>query len=367
MKRTLSVLIALVMGLMMLVGCGRPAAGGGGAAPAKSGDSKPASTNAADYGLKTKVTSDKKVTIRLAYDVAEAHPSHTAFVEKFKKPIEALSKGNITVELYPNSQLGSLAENLEAMRIGDLEMAALNDAVIGAVVPEFNLVGLPYLWTSIDAAHKALDGDFGQLLDKKLQEKTGIRNLAWGDVGFRNITNSAHTIKKPADLKGLKIRTMTNVLHVEYFTALGAIPTPMSFSELFTALQQKTVDGQENPTALIYNNALYEAQKYMSITEHVFTAVNMNIAGKFFDSLPKDYQELITEAAKSCMAEQRKLITEQNSSLADKIKAAGVEVTPLTAAEKDEFQKVARDTVYKTAAKNYGQNLIDMAAAHNKK
>ena len=96
---------------------------------------------------------------------------------------------------------------------------------------------------------------------KKLEEQAGITTLAWGDVGFRNLTNSKHSVTSPDDLKGLKIRTMTNNLHVEYFTALGAIPTPMSFSELFTALQQKTVDGQENPTALIYNNALYEAQK----------------------------------------------------------------------------------------------------------
>lgn len=112
-----------------------------------------------------------------------------------------------------------------------------------------------------------MDGDFGQALDKKLEEQAGITTLAWGDVGFRNLTNSKHSVTSPDDLKGLKIRTMTNNLHVEYFTALGAIPTPMSFSELFTALQQKTVDGQENPSALIYNNALYEAQKYMSVSE----------------------------------------------------------------------------------------------------
>jgi len=360
MKKILSVLMVCVLGVFVITGCGRPNSS------SNTNTSKSASSNPSDFGLKTKVTSTKKVTIRLAYDVAEAHPSHAAFVEKFKKPLEAISKGNITVELYPNSQLGSLAENLESMRIGDLEMAALNDSVIGAVVPEFNLVGLPYLWTSLDAAHGALDGEFGKLLDQKLKEKTGILNLAWGDVGFRNITNSLRTIKSPKDLKGLKIRTMTNPLHVEYFTALGAIPTPMSFSELFTALQQKTVDGQENPTALIYNNALYEAQKFMSITEHVFTAVNLNIAEKFYNSLPEDYKALILEAAQSAMKEQRKLITEQNASLADKIKAAGVEVTNLTADEKKAFQVVAKDTVYKGATSSYGQDLIEMATKYNK-
>ena len=218
----------------------------------------------------------------------------------------------------------------------------------------------------MDAAHEAMDGDFGQALDKKLEEQAGITTLAWGDVGFRNLTNSKHSVTSPDDLKGLKIRTMTNNLHVEYFTALGAIPTPMSFSELFTALQQKTVDGQENPTALIYNNALYEAQKYMSVSEHVFTAVALNIASDFYNSLPEDYQAAIKEAAENTMEYQRELITEENESLLSEIEAAGVEVTVLTDEQKAAFQKVAEDTVYKTAAETYGQELIDMAANHNK-
>ena len=287
-------------------------------------------------------------------------------MEKFKNALETASSGNITVELYPNSSMGSLAENMESMRIGDLEMAALNDSVIGALVPEYNLVGLPFLWTSLDAAHEALDGDFGDYLSQKLADQAGILNLGWGDVGFRNITNSRKAISSPADMAGLKIRTMTNTLHVEYFTALGALPTPMSFSELFTALQQKTVDGQENPTALIYNNALHEAQSYMTVSEHVFTAINMNIAANFYNSLPEDYQAAIAEASKNTMAYQRELITEQNQSLLSDIEAANVEVTVLTPEQKAEFQKIAEDTVYKTAAAEYGQELIDMAAAHNK-
>lgn len=362
MKKLLSLVLCLAM-VLSLAACG----GGNNdktttAAPQPGGET----TAPKDWGIKTQVTSTDKVTIRLAYDVAEAHPSHKATVEKFKDVLEGVTGGNITVELYPNSQLGSLAENMESMRIGDLEMAYLNDSVICAIVPEYSLVGLPYLWTSLDAAHEALDGDFGQYLDKKLEEGIGILNLGWGDVGFRNITNSKKAINTPEDLKGLKIRTMTNPLHVEYFTALGAIPTPMSFSELFTALQQKTVDGQENPTAIIYNNALYEAQSYMTVSEHVFTAINMNIAKPFFDKLPADYQALIKEAAANTMAYQRELITAENESRLSEIKAAGVEVTVLTTEQKAPFQKVAEDSCYKTAAQTYGQNLIDMAAAHNK-
>lgn len=365
MKKMLSLALSTAM-ILSLTACGGNDTASTTAAPAQNTETKAASSAAEDSGLTTEITSTDKITIRLAYDVAESHPSHTAFVEKFQNALQNASNGNITVELYPNSQLGSLAENMEAMRIGDLEMAALNDSVIAGIVPEYNLVGLPFLWTSLDAAHEAMDGDFGQALDKKLEEQAGIISLAWGDVGFRNITNSKKTIAAPDDLKGLKIRTMTNNLHVEYFTALGAIPTPMSFSELFTALQQKTVDGQENPTALIYNNALYEAQKYMSVTEHVFTAVALNISADFYNGLPEDYQEAIKEAAVDTMEYQRELITEENKSLLSNIEAAGVEVTVLTDEQKAAFQKVAEDTVYKTAAAEYGQDLIDMAAKHNK-
>lgn len=361
MKKFFALLLSAALTLS-LAACG----GGGGGAASSNPSSGSGTAAPADSGLTTQITSTDKVTIRLAYDVAESHPSHTAFVEKFKNALETASNGNITVELYPNSSMGSLAENMESMRIGDLEMAALNDSVIGALVPEYNLVGLPFLWTSLDAAHEALDGDFGDYLSQKLADQAGILNLAWGDVGFRNITNSRKAVSSPADLAGLKIRTMTNTLHVEYFTALGALPTPMSFSELFTALQQKTVDGQENPTALIYNNALHEAQSYMTVSEHVFTAINMNIAADFYNSLPEDYQAAIAEASKNTMAYQRELITEQNQSLLSDIEAAGVEVTVLTPEQKAEFQKIAEDTVYKTAAAEYGQELIDMAAAHNK-
>lgn len=224
MKRMLSFTLGAAM-VLSLAACG-----GKGGNPASETKAQGAGTDtagavSADSGLETEITSTDPVTIRLAYDVAESHPSHKAFVEKFQNALQNASNGNITVELYPNSQLGSLAENMEAMRIGDLEMAALNDSIVAGIVPEYNLVGLPFLWTSLDAAHEAMDGDFGQALDKKLEEQAGITTLAWGDVGFRNLTNSKHSVTSPDDLKGLKIRTMTNNLHVEYFTALGAFPS----------------------------------------------------------------------------------------------------------------------------------------------
>lgn len=364
MKKYFYILSALAVTGIILTGCSKNKAEGRQAANVSEG----AATTAADapkVTVNTTVTSADKFTIRLAYDVPEAHPSHRATVEVFKAMMEQGSNGNITVELYPNSQLGSLAENMESMRIGDLEMAYLNDGTIAASVPEFNLVGLPYLWTSIDAAHAALDGEFGSRLNQKLLDTCGLINLGYADVGFRNITNTKRAVKTPQDLSGLKIRTMTNTLHVDYFSHLGAIPTPMSFSELFTALQQKTVDGQENPTALIYNNKLYEVQKYMTVSEHVWTSCPLTVSGSFYSKLPEDYQKLLIEAANATVKAQREYITEQNASLAKDIEAAGVEVIYLTEEEKALFQKAAEESVYVTAAEKYGQELIDLAASFN--
>ena len=307
-----------------------------------------------------------KYTIRMAYDISETHASHLASEEVFVPMVEEGSNGEIKVELYPNSQLGSIPENIESMSMGGLEMCWASDAAIAGFVPEWNLVGLPFLWTSIEAAHSALDGDFGDYLDQLLEDQCGIIDLANADVGFRYITNSKHEIRTPEDLKGIKIRTMTNTLHVEYFTDLEAIPTPMSFSELFTALQQKTVDAQENPTSMIWNNKLYEVQDYLTVSEHVWSSAPIIIAKDYYESLPEEYQTLIADAAQETMERQREIITQQNEDYVQNIADAGLQVTELTAEEKAAFQKIAEEGVYKTAAETYGQELIDMAAAHNK-
>ncbi|MDR0853388.1 MAG: TRAP transporter substrate-binding protein [Clostridiales Family XIII bacterium] len=348
-RKSVSLLLAAVLILTMVfaAGCSR---GGSSDADAGSGDA---------------AAGGEQVTIRVAHEVAETHPSHIALLDIFKKNVEEQSGGNITVEIYANGQLGTMTENLEAMKIGDLEMVWGSDAPVAVTVPEWSLVGLPFLFTSVDAAHDAFDGDFGAKLDELL-DAAGIVNLGWGDVGFRNITNSKQTIKTPEDLAGLKIRTMSNALHKEYFTDLGAVPQEMQFSELLTALQQKQVDGQENPTAMIWNNGIYEVQTYMTVSEHVWSAAPVLIAKPFLEGLSSEYQEIIKNAAADAVAFQREELTKQNQDLLKNIEDAGLEVTVLTEAEKAPFQKIAQDGVWKTAAATYGQELIDLAASYNK-
>lgn len=359
MKKFAALLLALVMTLS-LVACGDDSSSDVG-----NNDANTPDIDSSEYALTTQITSTDKITIRISEDASEIHPSHIALINCFKEPLEAASNGNITVEVYPNSMLGSLTENVNSMQMGDLEMAYLNDSILSGFIPEFSVVGLPYLFTSVDAVHNAMDGDFGAALSQKLEDQLGIVNLGWCDVGFRNITNSKRPITSVADLKGMKIRTMTNDLHVAYFDYLGALPTPMAFNELYTAMQQKTVDGQENPTAMIWNNNIYEVQPYMTISEHIWTSTGLCIAKNFLEGLPQDYQDAIWEAAANTTALQIEMITEQNQSLQSNIENAGVEVITLSDEAKAEFKAMAEESVWVTAANLYGQDLIDLADSYN--
>lgn len=364
-RKSLAILLTLLM-IFSLAACGGSSSVGSAGAPSANPVADPGVADTSEYALKTQLTSTDKITIRISEDASEIHPSHIVLEKCFKAPLEAASNGNITVEIYPNSMLGSLTENVNSMQMGDLEMAYLNDAILSGFIPEFAVVGLPYLFTSVDAVHNAMAGDFGQTLSQKLESNLGIINLGWCDVGFRNVTNSKRAITSAGDLSGLKIRTMTNDLHVAYFSHLGALPTPMAFNELYTAMQQGTVDGQENPTAMIWNNNIYEVQRYMTISEHIWTSTGLCIAKGFYEGLPADYQAAIAEAAGNATALQRDMITEQNQSLLQNIIDNGVEVTVLTDEAKAEFQQKAKESVWVTAANLYGQDLLDQADAYNR-
>ena len=297
MKRTLSVVLGAAM-VFSLAACGGKGGDPSSETKAQNAEADTANTASADPGLETEITSTDPITIRLAYDVAESHPSHKAFVEKFQNALQNASNGNITVELYPNSQLGSLAENMEAMRIGDLEMAALNDSIVAGIVPEYNLVGLPFLWTSLDAAHEAMDGDFGQALDKKLEEQAGITTLAWGDVGFRNLTNSKHSVTSPDDLKGLKIRVQDMKSQTDMMKALGGIPVAMSYGDVYTSLQTGIIDGTENNETALTTGKHGEICKVYSTDQHAMIPDVMVMSAKVWKEISPEDQQIILEAAR---------------------------------------------------------------------
>jgi tripartite ATP-independent transporter DctP family solute receptor len=293
---------------------------------------------------------------------SDTHPNQKA-AEELAKLIAEKSNGEMELTLFRNAQLGGDRQTAEGMQIGTIEMGVVGSSVLVAFEPKVGIFDFPFLFKTEEAARKALDGEVGDTI-KDLLLKKGLRVLAYGTNGYRHTTNSRNPIHKPEDLKGLKIRTMENPIFVEMFKLMGASPTPMSFSELFTALQQKTVDAQENPILLIYTSKLYEVQKYISKTGHVYAVAPLIMCEKYFQSLPPEYQQIILDGGKFFEKRQRELMKENESNFEEAMRKEGIEINELTSEEKDEFIKICED-VYKKFEESVGRDLIDKAIQTN--
>jgi len=300
-----------------------------------------------------------KYIIRVGYIVPETQSHHIIMRDVFKKDIETKSNGRITVELYPNGQLGGDRELIESVQLGTLEMAIPASSVFAGFDKRFQVLDLPFLFKSKEVAFAALDGELGKKLDEILP-KHGMINLGYAENGFRHITNNRKPIHTPDDLKGLKLRTMENPLDIAFFKLLGANPTPMNFGELYTALQQGTVDGQENPIALVYTSKFYEVQKYYSLTGHVFSPIMLVANKSFIDKLPEDLREIVMEAGRKFCVEQRKLADVQEKEYLEALKATGMQINELTPEEKAAFVE-ATLPAYDMFRDEIGDDLIDLA------
>jgi len=300
--------------------------------------------------------------MKVAYVVPEEQSTHICARDYFKKYIESKSAGRIEVELYPNGQLGGDRQAIESVSIGTIEATIPAVAVLSNFQPKFQVFDLPFLFRSRAAAYKALDGDLGNTLSASLPK--GLKILVYAENGFRHITNNRGPIHSPADLKGLKIRTMENPVHMETFRTLGANPTPINFGELYTALQQGVVDAEENPIPLIYTSKFYEVQKYCSLTGHFYAATIIGINEGFFNSLPQDLQKIVQDGAVIYRDAQRKLSEQQDAEMLKKLKEAGMQVNDLTDEEKQVFIEATKP-VYEKYKNIIGADLIEMAIKAN--
>ena len=230
-----------------------------------------------------------------------------------------------------------------------------------------NTLILPYLWKDTDTMFAALDGRMGQTLEPLLLDK-GFKVAGWWDNGFRHVSNSKRPIRAPEDLKGLKLRTLPTKVHVTFFRALGVSPTPMDWAEVYPALQQGVVDGQENPPGVVYFEKLAEVQKYYSLTGHVNEPVVLLVSRAVFTKLPGDAQAAIMTAAKQASLWQRGESQRDNDELLKKIAAAGMQVNPVPEATLAELRKVAQkiygESMPDLGAK--GKDLVDLGLALNK-
>jgi tripartite ATP-independent transporter DctP family solute receptor len=292
------------------------------------------------------------LTIRFGH-VIDDKSSLQAGAEKFAEALAAKSKGAIKVEIFPNSQLGGNREMLESLQVGVLEIVSPAVAFLGGFNDKTKLLDLPYLFKDNATAEAVLDGAIGDELFKGLDDK-GFVGLGWWAQGWRHATTTNREVRKPSDMKGIKIRVMENELHIEHFAALGASPIPMAYSEVLTSLQQGVIDAQENPYQNIKQAGFFEVQKYIIETGHIYDPIPVLYSKVLWDGLSAEQQKWIREAARESVAFQRKLTNDLEESIRKEIAAVGKNVVVrLTPEERAEFRKAAQP-VYDKWAPRFG-------------
>lgn len=290
----------------------------------------------------------EKIVIKVGYGTAGG-PIHEGALE-FKRIVEAANPG-IEVQVFPGGQLGSEGEIIGQLQAGLTDMLPTTTGPLGQQNPIYYVLETPYVFLNEAQADKVLDGPVGTELLDGMKAK-GLLGLAFWENGFRELTNNVRPIRAPADLKGLKLRTQQNRLHMKYFGDLGANPTPTAFTEIYNALATRIVDGQENPFSLITTNKFYEQQKYISKTDHVYSSVPIYYSKMKWDKLPPDVQKLVRDTVYDLRIWQRKRGRDQQQAYLDEM-AKKSQIAILTDAEKAEFQKAAQPA-FEWAKKEYG-------------
>jgi len=263
-------------------------------------------------------------TIRLAHVVNEKDTYHIA-AERFQQLVSEQTDGAVTIEIYPNASLGDERTLLEGMQIGTVDMGVITNGPVANFVDEFSVFELPFLFPSSEAAYSVLDGKIGQEILGKLQE-VNLKGLAYAERGFRNITNSEHAINVPADLEGLTLRVIQNEVYVDTFRELGANAVPMAWTEALTALQQGTIDGQENPVNAIYAFNLAETQNYLTMTRHIYAPAIFIMSLPTWNGLQEELQEIVLDAAKEASSYAREQNSVMEAEQLDALREAGMQI-----------------------------------------
>lgn len=304
------------------------------------------------------VAQAQAVKLTLGHGAAPDNPRHEASV-KFAEVVKAKSGGRIEVQVAPSAQMGDDAAMVTALRTGALDMSANSQGAVANAVPEYAAYGMPFLFNSPAHAFKLLDGPLGKELADKSAEK-GMVVLGYWDNGIRHMTNSKRPITKVEDMKGLKMRTPPDAVLVDIMRSLGAEAQQIKFAELYIALQQGVVDGQENPLVNIYASKLYEVQKHLALTSHMFQMTPFLISKRTWDRLSDADRKTVQEAAAEATALQRKLSADADAKLLDELKSKGVQVTTVDTAS---FAKATSSVDDKWLATGIGPYLRKVIGA----
>ncbi|MGI6585589.1 MAG: TRAP transporter substrate-binding protein [Lutisporaceae bacterium] len=245
--------------------------------------------------------------------------------QKFAELVKERTNNAYNIELYPNSALGDERTMLESMQMGTLDAGIITSGPFVNFVQEFGVFDMPFLFPNNEAAYKVLDGEIGKEILAKLEAKD-LKGLAYAERGFRNLTNSVRPVKTAADVAGLKIRVMENEVYIASFNALGVNTVPMAWTEALTALQQGTIQGQENPVNVIHAYKMWDSQKYVTMTRHAYAAAVITFSLERFNSLPEDVQKIFIDAAQEAAEYERAWVAENEADQIETLKSNGMEV-----------------------------------------
>lgn len=296
-----------------------------------------------------------ETALRFGYEAPRSDTQHIA-AKKFAELLKDKTKGEIKLKLFPDSTLGNAQTMISGVRGGTIDIEMSGSPNFTGLEPKLNVIDIPFIFKDRAHAFKVLDGEIGQGLLKDL-EAQGLKGLAYWDVGFRAFSNSKHTVTKPEDIKGLKVRTNQNPMYIEAFTLLGGNPVPMPLSELYTALETRAVDAQEHPVGIFWSSKLYEVQKFLSLTNHGYTPLIVVMNKAKFDALSPELQQAVLDSAKEAGAYQRQLNIDNEKEIIANVRKEGVEVTEQI--DQAPFKAVIEEKVRKTFIDKYGNELVE--------
>ncbi|UCF84158.1 MAG: DctP family TRAP transporter solute-binding subunit [Desulfobacteraceae bacterium] len=303
------------------------------------------------------------ITLKFGWTTAAGKTDPYAITARqFKKALEEVAPGQFEVQFFPSRQLGDEKEMLEGLSFGTLDTAVITNSPISRIALPFQVNDMPFIYGNKEQAYKVLDGPIGQKLMKSLEAKN-IIGFGFAEGGFRQMINNVRQVVSPEDVGGIKWRVMPNPVYIGMFRALGGNAVPMAWGEVFTAMQQGTIDGLEIPIAVIFNNHYFEVAKYLSLTNHTYSALGLLMSKRRYNSLTPDQQTAVRKAARKAIDEERRMNTANVKVLIDKIKEKGMKVNQV--GDPKAFRAKVKP-VYEEFRPSIGSELLDSVLAEVK-
>ena len=310
------------------------------------------SVGSSSVGIASAQTAPVKLRFGHAHPVTDSQ--HVAALE-FAKKVKERTQGGIEIQVFPSNQLGNDNTMIAGVRGGTIDIETSGNPFFTGIVPKLNVLDLPYLFDDATQVAKVLDGPIGRSLLNEL-EAHQMKGLAFWEVGYRSLANSRRPVNKAEDIKGLKLRTTPNQAHIKAFQLLGAAPQPMPFSEVFSALETKAIDGHENPPTLMASTKMYEVQKHLSLTKHAYTALIVVMNKAKFESLKPEFQQILLQEAANAAVFQRDLNARSEASALAELRKHGMQIVEKP--DIDGIKAIVKDEVRKMFIEKNGDDLL---------